>query len=80
MTLPSKDPILARELFTDGYQLIDLHRIPEESLKDKVWLGAMIFVMKHIHAPDILPHLLEIRPILKEIGGINFLYIEAIFT
>jgi predicted transposase/invertase (TIGR01784 family) len=36
-------------------------------------------VMKYAQNSDILPHLLDMKAMLAEIGGVNYLYIEAIF-
>lgn len=36
-------------------------------------------VMKYAQNNDILPYLLDIKAMLAEIGGMNYLYIEAIF-
>ena len=74
-----KRPELAKSFFTDPYQLIDLHRTPNEEIARTVWLGAMLMVMKYAQNSDILPHLLDMKAMLAEIGGVNYLYIEAIF-
>ena len=74
-----KQPNLAKSFFTSPYQLIDLHRTPNEEIAKTVWLGVLMMVTKYAKSKDILSHLIDMRTMLTEIGGINYLYIEAIF-
>ncbi|WP_375333753.1 Rpn family recombination-promoting nuclease/putative transposase [Candidatus Tisiphia endosymbiont of Xenochironomus xenolabis] len=42
-------PDLARGFWTNDCQLINVHDIPDEELKEKVWSGILLFFLKHIH-------------------------------
>jgi predicted transposase/invertase (TIGR01784 family) len=46
---------LARETFLKPFQLVDVHRIPDEKLKEHVWSSLLELCMKHVVARDILP-------------------------
>jgi predicted transposase/invertase (TIGR01784 family) len=72
-------PDLAKEYFIGPYQLIDLNKLADDDIKKTLWVGAMFYLMKHIQDTDILPFLIDFKSHLKEIAGINYLYVEAIF-
>ena len=50
----SVNPTLAREFWTNNYQLIHLQKIPDDEIKKKTWLGILEFFMKHIHERNLL--------------------------
>lgn len=69
---------LVDRYFLKPFQLIDLGQIDDETLKQHAWSGVMEFVLKHIFARDILPHLKDIAQILHhldETGGRDFIEI-----
>lgn len=66
---------LVETLFLKPFFLIDLNLISDEVLKQRVWSGAMDLTLKHIFAKDMLPYLLDIINLLKQLeqsGGKNF--------
>ena len=54
-----------RELFNDGFELLDLSTIPDEKLKADLWSKLTFYIMKHIHQPDILIYLEQIKESLS---------------
>ncbi|MBS0272184.1 MAG: Rpn family recombination-promoting nuclease/putative transposase [Proteobacteria bacterium] len=73
-----KEKDLARAVFLSPCQLIDLTKVPDETLRDFFWFGAAALIAKHIHDPDILPILTTVLQLLKRIekeGNIDYLYV-----
>ena len=68
---------LAENILWNPCQLIDLSTIPDDQLKQSLWVGVMSRVMKHIYKKDILPFvkiiLNELRLIEKE-GDLDYIY------
>jgi predicted transposase/invertase (TIGR01784 family) len=46
--------------------LIDLNRIPDETLKKQIWAGSMALTLKHIFAQDIQLYLPTILALLQQ--------------
>ncbi len=40
---------LAKELWISDYQLVNVHEIPDEEFKQRIWSGILEFFLKHIH-------------------------------
>jgi predicted transposase/invertase (TIGR01784 family) len=58
--------------FLKPFQLIDLNKISDNLIRDRVWSGIMEFALKHIYARDMLPYLptiLEIIHHLEKLDG-----------
>jgi predicted transposase/invertase (TIGR01784 family) len=51
------NPTLARELMFKSFQLIDVGKISDETLREHAWASVLQLCMKHIHAEDMLPHI-----------------------
>lgn len=69
---------LIEQYFLKPFQLIDLGQINDEELKQHAWVGVMEFVLKHIFARDVLPHLQEIAELMRRItqsGGRDYVSI-----
>ena len=45
---------LAKEFWTSDHQLINVHDIPDDELKQQSFAGLMQFLMKHIHDRDLI--------------------------
>lgn len=45
---------LAKEFWTNNHQLINVHDIPDDELKQQTFVGIMQFVMKHIYDRDLI--------------------------
>ncbi|AIF81042.1 transposase [endosymbiont of Acanthamoeba sp. UWC8] len=69
------DPSLAKQIYNDPFQLIEVQKIEDDELRKRVWSGVMEYVMKRIFARDILPFLQSIRPLLREISEKDSNYI-----
>jgi predicted transposase/invertase (TIGR01784 family) len=71
---------LAKEIWTNDYQLINVQNIPDEELKKKAWSGILQFFMKHIHERNLLKKWEEIADLLPELVKIEvgYDYIESI--
>ncbi|MCC8398190.1 MAG: Rpn family recombination-promoting nuclease/putative transposase [Rickettsia endosymbiont of Labidopullus appendiculatus] len=67
-------PDLARCFWTNDYQLINVHDIPDEELKKKVWSGILLFFLKHIHERQLLKRWQEISHLLPELSKITIGY------
>jgi len=68
---------LAKEIWTNPYQLIDFSQASDEELKHYLWFGYMALLTKHIHDKDILPFIrdsVEILRKLEETGEIDYIY------
>lgn len=73
-----KEKDLARAVFSRPYQLIDLTKIPDETLREFFWFGAAALISKHIHDPDILPILQTVLKLLSRIekkGNLDYIYV-----
>lgn len=69
---------LVDRYFLKPFQLIDLGKIDDESIKQHAWSGVMEFALKHIFARDILPWLKNIAGTLNQLdkaGGRDFIAI-----
>jgi predicted transposase/invertase (TIGR01784 family) len=75
---------LARTIWTDDYQLINVHEIPDTELKKHVWSGILMFFMKHIHERQLLKRWHEIAkllPIISELTvGTDYIKILLNYT
>jgi len=67
---------LAKEILVNGYQIINLDKIPDEIIKQKRWLGMLEMFLKHIkdrNLLDLWESIMEFLPeILKEENGLNY--------
>jgi predicted transposase/invertase (TIGR01784 family) len=69
---------LVEKYFLKPFQLLDLGRIDDESIRQNAWSGIMEFALKHIFARDILPHLRNIADLMQQVakqGGSDYLAI-----
>lgn len=57
---------LARDIFMQPFELIEINQIPDEEMKQRVWLGILELSMKHIFARDILPCLNDMLSLLQK--------------
>lgn len=57
---------LAKQILLQPFQLIDIHQIPDEELKQNMWRGIMELCMKHVFARDILPFLKDMVNLLQD--------------
>ncbi|WP_375329755.1 Rpn family recombination-promoting nuclease/putative transposase [Candidatus Tisiphia endosymbiont of Nemotelus uliginosus] len=64
-------PDLARGFWTNDCQLINVHDIPDEELKEKVWSGILLFFLKHIHERQLLKRWQEISYLLPKLSKIT---------
>jgi len=71
---------LVKNTWSGDYQLINVHDIPDEKLKEQAWAGILQFFMKHIHERDLLKKWEEVANLLPEFAKINIGidYIEMI--
>ncbi len=67
-------PDLARGFWTNDCQLINVHDIPDEELKKKVWSGILLFFLKHIHERQLLKRWQEISYLLPKLSKITIGY------
>ena len=64
-------PDLARGFGTNDCQLINVHEIPDEELKKKIWSGILLFFIKHIHERQLLKRWQEISYLLPNLSKIT---------
>ncbi|WP_375333726.1 Rpn family recombination-promoting nuclease/putative transposase [Candidatus Tisiphia endosymbiont of Xenochironomus xenolabis] len=64
-------PDLARGFWTNDCQLINVHDIPDEELKKKIWSGILLFFLKHIHERQLLKRWQEISYLLPKLSKIT---------
>lgn len=72
--------MLAQQLFSPAFELIDLSQIADEDLKQKAWSGMMELSLKHVDERDLLPFIQDVVTLLQEIekaDGID--YIKTVF-
>jgi predicted transposase/invertase (TIGR01784 family) len=72
---------LAREIFFQPFKLIELNKIPDEVLKERLWAGIMELTMKHIFDRDILFCVKDMLSLLQQVehlDGAN--YVKTILT
>ena len=48
------NPDLAKNLWNNDYPIINVHEIPDEELKEKIWFGILLYFLKHIHDRELL--------------------------
>ena len=72
--------ILAKQFWTEDYQLINVHDIPDEELKKRIWSGIMMFFLKHMHERELLKRWEQMADLLPEFVkvSIGYDYIETI--
>ena len=58
---------LARELWNNPYHLIDVSKIEDTALQERLWSGTMEFILKHVVARDFATSIAIIKPLLIEI-------------
>ena len=71
---------LVKTTWINDYQLINVHDISDEKLKERAWSGILQFFMKHIHERDLLKRWEEIADLLPKFAKLNIGidYIELI--
>lgn len=71
-----------KNTWINDYQLINVHDISDQKLKENAWSGILQFFMKHIHERDLLKRWQEIADLLPEFIKINIGidYIELILS
>lgn len=62
---------LVKATWTNDYQLINVHDIPDEKLKEKAWSGILQFFMKHIHERDLLKRWEEVADLLPKFAKVD---------
>lgn len=68
--------LIDQALFKQTFQLIDVNHLSDDELQRQQWAGMLAFIMKHIHARDILVFLKQIMgPLqrLEQAGGTDFI-------
>lgn len=58
---------LAQQWMFNRFQLIDLNKIPDETIRDHEWSGLMEMLMKHVYARDIMIYLEQLSSIVKHL-------------
>ncbi|WP_425361265.1 Rpn family recombination-promoting nuclease/putative transposase [Candidatus Tisiphia endosymbiont of Ceraclea dissimilis] len=67
-------PDLARGFWINDCQLINVHDIPDEELKKKIWSGILLFFLKYIHERQLLKRWQEISHLLPRLSEITIGY------
>ena len=67
----SANQSLAREIFLQPFELVQVNQIPDEHLKQRVWLGILELSMKHIFKRDILLYIKNMLPLFKQAEDLN---------
>ncbi|WP_331271806.1 Rpn family recombination-promoting nuclease/putative transposase [Rickettsia bellii] len=62
---------LAKETWSNDYQLINLFDIPDEQLKERPWLAPLQILMKYINEHDLLPRWKQLANTLPEFADSN---------
>lgn len=62
------NPDLAKSLWNNDYPLINVHEIPDEELKEKIWFGILLFFLKKIHDRQLLKSWQYIADSLSDIS------------
>lgn len=77
-----EDPEFIKKLWINDYQLINVHEIPDERLKERLWAGTLQFFMKHIWERDLVKMWEEVTGILPELVkvDIGYNYIKILLT
>lgn len=76
-----EDTELARQVFLQPAQLVDVSQIPDETLKQETWQGIMTLCMKHVFARDILPFLADMIDLFRTAEQNNGSeYVQAALT
>ena len=72
--------ILAKKFWTEDYKIVNVHDIPDEEFKTRIWSGILEFFLKHIHERQLLKRWQQIADILPELTkvSIGYDYIEMI--
>ena len=72
--------ILAKKFWTEDHKIVNVHDIPDEEFKTRIWSGILEFFLKHIHERQLLKRWQQIADILPELTkvSIGYDYIEMI--
>lgn len=72
--------ILAKKFWTEDYKLVNVHDIPDEEFKTRIWSGILEFFLKHIHERQLLKRWQQIADVLPELIKVStgYDYIEMI--
>jgi predicted transposase/invertase (TIGR01784 family) len=72
--------ILAKKFWTEDHKIVNVHDIPDEEFKTRIWSGILEFFLKHIHERQLLKRWQQIADILPELSkvSIGYDYIEMI--
>ena len=61
------NPSLAKNFWSNDYQLVNVHSIKDAELKENIWAGTMMFFMKHIYQRKLLKLWQEVADILPKL-------------
>lgn len=67
----SNAPELAKEYWSEGYRLVNVHDIADEELKKRPWSGLLVYFLKHIRSKKILRKWQDIADILPKLAEVN---------
>jgi predicted transposase/invertase (TIGR01784 family) len=71
------DKKLAKDIFLNPFQLVDLSKYPDEEFQAFLWYGVLARVMKHIAEKDFLPTFKNVVIDLKQLenkGELRYIY------
>jgi len=74
------NPMLAKKFWTEDHKIVNVHDIPDEEFKTRIWSGILEFFLKHRHERQLLKRWQQIADILSELTkvSIGYDYIEMI--
>ncbi|OJW50303.1 MAG: hypothetical protein BGO67_00015 [Alphaproteobacteria bacterium 41-28] len=78
-----KEREFARSVFLKPYHLVDLTKVPDETLREFYWFGAAALITKHIYDPDILPIFKTVLELLRRIekeGDFDYIYLTLSYV
>ena len=66
--------ILAKKFWTEDHKIVNVHDIPDEEFKTRIWSGILEFFLKHRHEKQLLKKWQQIADILPELTKISIGY------
>ena len=75
------NPVIAKKLLTEDYQLVDLQSMPNDEIIKQRHLGMMQYMLKHIHTRDLLKlwedFLVKFQPDIVVDKASGYIYIRS---
>jgi predicted transposase YdaD len=74
-------PKLVKKIWTEDHLVINVHKIPDEELLQRIWGGSLQWMLKHIFDPNLIQSCEQMKGVIGKLaaeGNLGINYLELI--